>query len=85
MFSTFTMTGGDTLIIRSQDIRRLETSTSNGTTLCWEEGGAVLERWIEGAPAENLERLAKEELEALARSQRVQNGFPPTRIPRGRL
>jgi hypothetical protein len=88
MFSTFTLPGDDTLIIRSQDIRRLETSSGNGTTLCWEEGGVILERWVEGSPAENLQRLAKEELEAYtqaqAQQQRAAQGYPVPPVMRGR-
>lgn len=88
MFSAFTKLGGGPIIIRSQDIRRLET-TASGTLLVFDECGGAQELLIEGSPAENLERIAKEELDAVLRAQemqqRTQQGFPPIPIQRGRM
>lgn len=93
MLSTFTTEHG-TLIIRTQDIRRIEDTEGEGCRLAWnEEDGSHFAK-IEGTAQENLDRLKAEELDAIAQAearqlaaqqaqQRVQQGFPPIPILRG--
>jgi hypothetical protein len=87
MFSTFTKLDDKTLIIRSIDLRRLE-DTDHGTLLVFEECGGAQELLIQGSAAENLQRLAKEELDAAlqvdAIRQKQAQGYPVPPIVRGR-
>jgi hypothetical protein len=93
MLSTFTTSDG-TLIIRTQDIRRIEDAPEETTLAYWEEGHMVY-RPIQGTARENLDRLKQEELDEIAaatarqlalqaQQQRVQNGLPQVPLLRGK-
>lgn len=88
MFSTFTTKEGDTLIVRSQDIRQMRSVGGERTLLCWEVCGTDRYQEIQDTPAENLARIAREEpdavMQAQARQQRQTNGLPIVPIQRGR-
>lgn len=83
MFSTFIKLDGHDLIIRAVDLRRLE-DTPDGTLIVWDECGVGARAKIEGTAQENLNRLKAEEIAALAQQQRMQQGYPPIPIGRGR-
>ncbi len=88
MFSTFTTTDADHLIIRAIDIRRLEDHHPGACVLAWEEGNSIETRLISGSAEENLNRLKQEETDALIAAeklrQRQSSGYPPEPIQRGK-
>lgn len=88
MLSTFTTNGGRRLIIRSEDVRRLEDQQGGGCLLVWVEGAENASTLITGTADENLVRLRTEELDAVEAAERMrrrlQNGYPATPVPRGK-
>lgn len=76
------------LVIRSEDLRRLEDLPSGGCVVQWVELDQLFHQTVEGTARENLERLRREELEAVAEAQKLQqrhtDGLPILPIPRGR-
>lgn len=89
MFCTFTTRQGRTLIIRTEDIRCLYDQQEGGCRVTWLIGTEEREHSdIEGTARENLERLKREELEAIDKAQQLQqrqgNGLPILPVPRGR-
>ena len=86
MFSTFTISTG-ALIIRTQDIRRIE-DVDNETVLSYWMEGHMEHRPIIGGAEENLDRLKQIEMAAYLAAQqaqaRQQNGLPLVPIKRGK-
>lgn len=90
MLCTFTTEQG-TLIVRSDDIRRLE-DDGPSTQLVWMEGELRCEQWILGTAAENAARIQQEELDMIGRveahryqvQQQLQAGYPVPPVQRGR-
>lgn len=94
MFCTFTTKDG-TLVVRTQDIRRIEDrrkSDDSNTTEClveWvRDDGVRDDRVIAGTAAENLARLVAEDQAKSAAyaqaQQRAANGLPALPVPRGK-
>jgi hypothetical protein len=88
MFSTFTKEEGQSLIIRTEDLKRIE-DTSNGCVVFWEENNITHQRRVHGTAAENYARLQSEELRlieaAAERQRRYDGGLPLMPVPRGRV
>jgi len=91
MLTTFTTEHG-ALVIRSEDLRRLEDTvhldgSSAGCTLGWIEGEAMKYAAILGTAQENRDRLVAEELHAIAEyeamQRRQQEGRPMLPVVRG--
>lgn len=87
MFSTFTKDEGQALIVRTENLQRIE-DTPDGCTMAWVELGEVQRCRILGTAAENYARLQAEELRlidaAAERQRRYEGGLPLSPIPRGR-
>ena len=87
MFSTFTMEGDRTLIIRTENLQRIE-DTSDGCKVSWMEGDDIIRSRVLGTAAENYSRLQTEELRlieaASQRQRRYDAALPLSPIPRGR-
>jgi len=87
MFSTFTKDEGSNLIIRTENLQRIE-DTVDGCKVRWTEGGEVLSCRIQGTAQENYARLQSEELRlieaAAERQRRYESALPLSPIPRGR-
>ena len=97
MFCTFTTEHG-TLIIRTEDVRRIEDSVRYdlkekvNVPVCvveWTPNGTErCFQTVHGTAAENLARLKAEELAAIEAAQRLQqrqgDGLPLMPVPRGR-
>ncbi len=82
MFSQFTTPTGRTLIVRAIDIRVLEDAKDGVCVLIWEPTpGQLMDRTIEGTSIENLDRLKREETDALIAAERVRQS--QQRVERG--
>lgn len=93
MLCTFTTKQGDTLVIRSDDIRVLQDTREGDTALLlFVIGDAVHDRIILGTARANAERIQQEELDLIARieehraqlQRRMADGYPAAPIKRGR-
>jgi hypothetical protein len=62
MLCTFTTEGGS-LIVRSDDIRRIEDHREGGAFLAWMEGTERITTHIRGTATENRDRILQEELD----------------------
>ena len=86
MFCTFTTERG-ALILRTQDVRRLE-DTPEGCMLAFVEEGHMYYITIAGTAADHLARLKAEELAAIdaarRRQARVTDGMPMVPVTRGK-
>lgn len=87
MFSVFTTERGQ-LIIRTQDIRRIEDIEGGGCHLAWNEEDGPHYTKVQGTAQENLERLIMEDLALQDRLQRAQGrrqgGYPGLPVMRGK-
>jgi hypothetical protein len=63
MLCTFTTEGGDTLIIRSDDIRAIEDGAPNTSLLVCMLGDKIETRGIQGTARENRDRILQEEVD----------------------
>ncbi len=87
MFSTFIKEEGQALIIRTENLQRIE-DLQDERKVSWIEGGDILRCRIQGTAAENYARLQSEELRlieaAAQRQRRYEAALPLSPIPRGR-
>lgn len=87
MFSTFTIGDGRSLIIRTENLQRIE-DTADGCKVSWVGAGEPLRCQVQGTAQDNYARLQSEELRlieaAAQRQQRYNAALPLTPIPRGR-
>lgn len=87
MFSTFKKDEDQSLIIRTEDLKRIE-DTVDGCKVSWVEGTDILRCRVTGTAAENYARLQAEELRlieaAAERQRRYDGGYPLMPVPRGR-
>lgn len=85
MLITFTTEYG-TLVIRAEDLRRLE-DAAEGCTLGWVEEGQRCYAPIQGTAAENQARIVAQETAVIAAyeeaQRRAQMGPPDLRLTRG--
>lgn len=88
MFSTFTKENVGTLIIRTENLQRIEDVGDAACKVAWLENGVINQARVTGTAQENYSRLQSEELrliEAAAQRQRRHEAQPPlSPIPRGR-
>ena len=87
MLITFTTDVG-TLVIRSEDLRRIEDGKV-GCLLGWIENDMIKYAPIQGTALENLDRIVAAEARLIAAyeemQQRKDRGLPPLAIPRGKV
>lgn len=96
MLSTFTKLDGGTIIIRSEDIKRIETEVNipaPTSILIWVEGEYRESAVIQGTALENLAHIQREELDGIdrvasyqeAQQRRQMAGMPAVPVPRGKM
>jgi len=91
MLCAFTTKDGETLVIRSDDIRML-LDRANGSRLTWVIGADAHDMYIQGSARENAARIQQEELDLIARiedhraqlQRRMSEGYPAVPVKRGR-
>lgn len=78
------------LIIRSEDIKIIR-DTPQGTVLHWQVGTDIMSEVVNGTARENMDRLQREEIEAVMRVNAVQQQMqaqpqiPANLRPRGKV
>lgn len=80
------------VVVQSADIKSIEDDHTGHTILTWLAGDALQMINIQGTALENMERLQREELEAVTRvntfqqdqQQRMGKGLPVTPVGRGK-
>lgn len=87
MLITFTTEHGQ-LVIRSEDLRRIEDRAREGCRIAWVEGDELMISGILGTAQENHDRIVMEEARAIAAyedmQQRSRQGLPALPVSRGR-
>jgi hypothetical protein len=87
MFSTFAKDDHTNLIIRTENLQRIE-DTADGCKVRWTEDGEILSCRVQGTAQENYARLQSEELRlidaAAERQRRYDGGLPLMPVARGR-
>lgn len=92
MLCTFTTAQGETLVVRSDDIRMILDINDGDSALVWLIGETTNERRITGTALENMARIQQEELDLVARVEghrqmlaaRMQAGYPAQPVKRGK-
>ena len=92
MLCTFTTEFGQTLIIRSDDIRVIQDADNGISILTWMIGDAHHDQHIRGTARANADRIQQEELDLIARIEahrqqlqiRMREGYPAVPVERGK-
>jgi hypothetical protein len=95
MLCTFTISNAinapvRVLIIRSEDIKIIR-DTPQGTVLYWQVGTEIMTEMVTDTARENMDRLQREEIEAVMRVNAMQQQFqmqpqiPASLRPRGKV